>query len=137
MPAASRHRSHVVRPFFPICGTNHCLVVYSIQGSGELISTHTVVSDLTGFSHVHGNTSRLFLSLYEFLPGRFWRLWARQVEPVTIHTARLRNYLLSSKIFPHSHDPAHDTVLVCDGKIFILSIERMKNGLPAGFLDLP
>jgi hypothetical protein len=65
-----RHRSHVVRPFFPICGTNHCLVVYSIQGSGELISTHTMVSDLTGFSHIHGNTSRLFLPLYEFLPGR-------------------------------------------------------------------
>lgn len=42
----------------------------------------------------------------------------------------------SSKILPHPHDPAQDTVLVCHGEVFIQLIEWMKYGLPADFLKL-
>src|SRR4249919_469054 len=52
-------------------------------------------------------------------------------RPVTLQ------FSLSSKILPHPHDPAQNTVLVCHEEIFIQPIERMKYGLPADFLELP
>jgi hypothetical protein len=43
----------------------------------------------------------------------------------------------ASKILPQSHDPAHDALVFRLGKVFMPPVERMKNSLPAGFLELP
>ena len=42
-----------------------------------------------------------------------------------------------SKILPHPHDPTQDALVCRLGEVFIPPVERMKNSLPAGFLELP
>ena len=53
------------------------------------------------------------------------------------HIARLHAHPRASKILPQPHDPAPDTLIFRHGEVFIPPVERMKNGLPADFLELP
>ena len=43
---------------------------------------------------------------------------------------------LPSNIFPQPYDPTPNALLFRHGEIFICSVERVKNGLPANFFEL-
>ena len=53
------------------------------------------------------------------------------------YIAYFHEHTRSSKIFSQPHNPAPDSLLFRHGEVFISPIERMKNGLPADFLEVP